>query len=56
MLVIINYLTKIVYYKLVKITINISGLIKVIIDVVIYYYNIFKSIVINQNLLFTLKF
>lgn len=33
-LVIINFLTKIIYYKLVKTMINIIGLAKIIIDIV----------------------
>ena len=41
----IDRLTKIVYYKLVKITINALGLIKVIIDMVVYYQKISKSII-----------
>ncbi len=53
---IIDYLTKMIYYKPVKVTIDISGLVKVIIDVVVRHYNIFKSIVIDQGLLFMLKF
>ena len=53
---IVNYLTKMVYYKYVKITIDILSLIKVIINVVIYYHDIFKSIITNQNSIFILKF
>ena len=34
-LVIIDWLTKMVYYKLVKITLNIPGLAEVIIDVIV---------------------
>ena len=45
-----------IYYKPVKIMINIPGLAKVIIDLVLHYHNIAKLIIINQGLLFTLKF
>ena len=38
-----------IYYKSVKITIDVLGLAKVIINVIMYYYNIPKLIVINQN-------
>lgn len=44
-LVIVNRLTKIVYYKLVKFTINASGLAKVIFDVIVKYYGILDFIV-----------
>lgn len=52
-LVIINYLIKIVYYKLVKVTINALGLVKVIINVIIYYHRVSEFIVINRDLLFS---
>ena len=55
-LVIINRLTKMVYYKPVKITINAPGLTEVIIDVVVQYYGLPNSIVTNRGSLFTLKF
>lgn len=44
-LVIIDYLIKIVNYKPIKIIIDIPRLVKVIINVVIYYHEIFKSII-----------
>ena len=47
---------KIVYYEPVKITIDISGLAKVIINVVVCHYGVPKSIVTNQGLLFISKF
>ena len=47
MLVIINWLTKIVYYKLVKVIIDASGLAKVIIDAVVKHYNLPDLIVTN---------
>ena len=40
MLVIINWLIKTVYYKLVKVTINILGLGKVIINIIVRYHDI----------------
>ncbi len=55
-LMIINYLIKMVYYKPVNITIDVPRLAKVIINRVICHYNIFESIVIDQGLLFILKF
>lgn len=36
-LIIVNYLTKIVHYKSVKITVNITNLVKVIINIVVRY-------------------
>ncbi len=42
---IVDYLTKIVYYMSVKVTIDVSGLAKVIINMVLYSHDIFKSIV-----------
>ena len=44
-LVIVDWLTKIVHYKSVKITINVLGLAEVIIDVVVCYYGVPESIV-----------
>ena len=55
-LVIVDWLIKIVYYKLVKITINASRLAKVIIDVVVCHHSLPDSIVTNQGSLFTSKF
>ena len=43
--VIINWLIKIVYYKLVKITMNVLGLVKVIINVVIRHHSFLDSII-----------
>ena len=42
-----DYLIKIVYYKLFKITIDLLSLVKVIINMIVYYHNIFKSIFID---------
>lgn len=46
-LVIVNCLTNIVYDKPVKVTMDIPSLAKVIIDVVMYHHNIFKSIIMD---------
>ena len=54
--VIINQLTKMVYYKLVKVTIDTSGLAEVIIVMIVKYYSLPDSIVTNRRLLFTSKF
>ncbi len=53
---IIGCWTKIVYYKSVKVTIDIPELAKVIINMVVYHYGIFESIVTDWGLLFILKF
>ena len=45
-----------IFYKLVKITINVLDLAKLIINIVIYHHGITELIVTDQNLLFTLKF
>ena len=45
-----------VHYKPVMITINISGLAEVILDVVVWYHGLPDSIVTNRGLLFTSKF
>ena len=55
-LVIIDRLTKIVYYKLVKITIDAPGLAKVIIDVVVWHHGLPNSIITDQSSLFISKF
>lgn len=44
---IVNYLIKMVYYKLVKIIINILRLAEVIINVIVYQHGILRSIVID---------
>lgn len=46
-LVIINQLIKMIYYKLIKITINKLGLTKVIIDIIIRHYSLFNVIIID---------
>ena len=54
--VIVDWLTKIVYYKLVKVTIDAPGLAEVIIDVIVRHHGLPDSIVTNQGSLFILKF
>ena len=55
-LVIIYWLTKMVYYKPVKVTINAPGLAKVIIDVIVRHHKLPNSIVTDWGLLFATKF
>ncbi len=55
-LVIIDRLTKIVYYDPVKVTINAPGLAEVIIDVVLCHHGVPESIVTDRGSLFTSKF
>ena len=55
-LVIVDQLTKMVYYEPVKVTIDAPGLAKVIIDAIIQHYGLPDSIVIDRGSLFTSKF
>ena len=55
-LVIVNWLTKIVHYKPVKVTIDALGFTEIIINVVVRHHNLPDSIVTNRELLFTSKF
>ena len=55
-LIIVNWLIKMVHYEPVKVTINALGLAKVIIDVVMRHHNLLNSIVIDRGSLFTSKF
>ena len=55
-LVIVNRFTKMVYYKLVKVTINAPGLAKVIINVIVQYYDLSHSIISDRWGIFTSKF
>ena len=43
-------------YNFIKVIINASGLIKIIIDIIIRYYNFLNSIIIDKSWLFILKF
>ena len=55
-LVIIDYLTKIIYYKLVKVMINRKDLAKDIFNIVVRYYSISNTIGSNWNFVFISKF
>ena len=55
-LVIVDWLIKMVYQKPVKITINVPGLAEVIINLVIRHYGLLNSIVTDRSFLFTSKF
>ena len=55
-LVIVNQLTKMVHYELVKVIINAPGLAKVILDMVVWYHGLRDSIVTNRRSLFISKF
>ncbi len=55
-LVIIDRLTKILYYKPVKVTMDILGLPEVIINMVVRHHRIPESIVTDQGLLFISQF
>ena len=55
-LVIVDWLTKMVHYKPVKVTINAPSLAEVIIDMVVRHHGLSNSIVTDWGLLFILKF
>ncbi len=55
-LVIVDWLMKLIYYKLVKITIDASSLAKGIIEAVVWHHGLSDSIVSNCGLVFTSKF
>lgn len=55
-LVIVDWLTKMVYYESIKIIIYVSSLAKAIIDMVVWHYGLLDSIVTNRCSLFTSKF
>ena len=55
-LVIVDRLTKMVYYKSVKVTIDAPGLAEVIIDIVMRHHGLPDLIVTDRGLLFTSKF
>ena len=54
--VIVNWLTKMVYYKPFKVIINALGLAKVIINIVMKYHDLSDSIVTDWGSFFTSKF
>ena len=47
---------KMVYYKLVNVTINAPGLVEVIFNMIIWYHGLSNSIVTDKGLFFILKF
>ena len=55
-LVIVNCLTKMVHYKLVKVIINAPKLAKVIINMVVQYYDLLDSIINDCRAIFMFKF
>ena len=55
-LVIVDWLMKMVYYKLVKVTIDALDLAEVMIDVIVRYQGLLNSIITNQGSFFTSKF
>ncbi len=55
-LVIVDRLTKMVYYVPVKVTIDAPGLVEVIINVVVRHHGVLESIMTDQGSLFTSKF
>ena len=55
-LVIVDRLTKMVHYELVKVTINAPELTDVIIDMVVWHHGLPNSIVTNRGSVFTSKF
>ena len=55
-LVIVDWLTTMVYYEPVKITINASGLAEIIFNMIVWHYGLPNSIVSDRGLLFTSKF
>ena len=55
-LIIVDWLIKMVYYKLVKIIINASSLVKVIYNMVVWDHGFLNSIVTDKSLFFTWKF
>ena len=55
-LVIVDRLIKMVYYKPVKITIDAPGFTEVIIDIVVRHHSLLDSIMKDRGCLFTLKF
>ena len=50
-----NYLIKIVYFKLIKAIIDILGLTKVIFNIIIKYYSLLNLIISKSKIFFILK-
>ena len=55
-LIIVDQLTTMVYYKVVKTTIDALGLAEVIIEVVVKHYGFLESIISDRDSLFNSKF
>ncbi len=55
-LVIVNWLTKMVHYKPIKVTINALALVEVIIKAVVWHHGLPDSIISDWGSVFTLKF
>ena len=55
-LIIVDQLTKMVHYKLVKVTINALRLAEIIIDIVVQYHDLPNSIISDQKTIFISKF
>ena len=55
-LVFVDRFTQTIHYKLVKVTINTTKLVEVIIDVMVWYYNLPNSILIDRGAIFISKF
>ena len=54
-LVIVDRLTKMVHYELIRVTIDAPGLAKVIIDVIVWHHGLLNSIVTDRGSFFTSK-
>ena len=55
-LIIVDWFIKMLHYEPAKITIDTSGLVKVILNVVIWHYGLSNSIVSDKSLFFASKF
>ena len=55
-MVIVHWLTKMVYYEIIKIPFNAPGLAEVIIDVVVRHHRVPDLIINDRGSLFTSKF
>ena len=55
-LIIVNYLTKMVYYKPVKVIIDVERLAEVIIDILVWHHSLPDFIINDYGAIFTSKF
>lgn len=55
-LIIIDGLTKMIYYKPIKVMIDVPALAKMMIDMIVFHHGVLKSIVMDQDSLFISKF